>query len=140
MKNLFIIACLALGLSSCCQCRQYEKKNGVELEKTVWQLTQLDGKPFKAAEESFTLSFEDGKFNGRGACNSIFGDAKPQKESGGKIRFTNIGSTRMMCPDQETEDRFINILSITDSFTKEGPYIYLFSDGEMHAVLTAVGK
>ncbi len=131
---------MALGLTSCCECRRYEKKNGVELEKTVWQLTQLNGTPFEAAEESFTLSFEDGKFSGRGSCNTIFGDAKPQKESGGKLRFTNVGSTRMMCPDQEMEDKFVNILANTDSFSKEGPYLYLFSDGELHAVFTAVGK
>ena len=137
MKKLIIIAFMALMMTSCCECNRYEKKYGVELNKTVWQLTQLYGRPVEAAEDAFTVIFDGAKVNGRGACNSFFGDVALQKESGGTLRFSNMGSTQMMCPNQEMEDKFMEVLSTTDSFNKEGEFLYLFTDGELRAILRA---
>lgn len=137
MKKIIVIAFMALLMTSCCECKRYEKRYGVALNKTVWQLTQLYGRPVNATEDTFTVVFDDDKVNGRGACNSFFGDVKVQKESGGTLRFSNMGSTKMMCPDQEMEDKFMEVLSNTDSFNKEGQFLYLFADGELRAILRA---
>lgn len=137
MKRIIVVGIMALLMTSCCECNRYEKRHGVELDKTVWQLTQLFGRPVEAAEDAFTVVFDGDKVNGRGACNTFFGDVQMQRQSGGTLRFSNVGSTRMMCPDQEMEDKFMSVLSTTDSFNKEGEYLYLFTDGELRAVFRA---
>jgi putative lipoprotein len=81
----------------------------------VWELDALDGEPSAAGIET-TLTFSrEGQIGGNGGCNAFGGD---YNVSGGTLSFSNIFSTMMACPDQETpqEQVFLAALEATQAF------------------------
>ena len=53
------------------------------------------------------LFLKDGKISGETGCNRFFGDFTSDDKA---LKFTNIGSTRMMCPQMEFENAYLTAL------------------------------
>lgn len=133
--NIILIAALALLFSGCCQCTKYEKLYGRPLVGTQWQLIQMNGRAVAVDEGYYFTLAADNRFSGKGNCNNIMGDYYIIE--GGKIHFKNIASTRMMCPDQQTEQQFIEMLDTITDYQRDGGYLYLFVNGELLSVFRA---
>ena len=77
------------------------------------------GKPFQTTEggrEGFIMfSMETGSFSGNNTCNNFFGQYDLMEEN--RISFGSAGSTRMACPDQDTERLFMEALQMADNYT-----------------------
>ena len=58
-----------------------------------------------------TFATGEGRFSGNAGCNRINGELKFNDESRNVIRFDNVASTRMMCPDMTTEQNVLAALS-----------------------------
>ena len=103
--RLLLIATLAVSVAACCSCRK-GRKNAKPLTGTTWSLVEWQGRPFQA-KDNYQLVFgtEEGRFGGRGDCNSIMGNYSVTDKGGMKIE--SVASTRAFCPDQAQEDRFI---------------------------------
>jgi copper homeostasis protein (lipoprotein) len=92
-----------------------EKVNPAEgkytLAETKWKLIKLNGKTVKqkGSKTNFIkMNSSDGKFSAFAGCNNMFGSyAMPSVNT---ITFSEIGATRMMCPNMTTEDEFMNML------------------------------
>jgi len=145
MKNptrILVLLAFALLAGSCsaakCHCRAYQKKYRRPLTGTTWQLVQLNGRSVQAEEGKFllTLSAEEGRLAGVGACNRLAGKFETDKSRA--LTFGPIVSTYMACPDLEREHEFIRALRSTTHYDMDGPVLILLSDGEMRALLQAV--
>lgn len=137
MKTLkyLTVALLACLLAGCCACRKYQKKEGRPLVGTSWKMIQQEGRGVRSAD-GYTLRFEaDGRFGGIGDCNRIMGQYNASPD--GKITIRPAGSTRMACPDQAGENRYIEMLRGTTVYQLDGPMLYLFDNGELKAVFQA---
>ena len=55
------------------------------------------------------------------------------------MRISEMGTTRRMCPNEDQERRFIDILNSTTNYKMDGPMLMLISNGELRAVFQAVG-
>ncbi|PKN40343.1 MAG: hypothetical protein CVU60_16025 [Deltaproteobacteria bacterium HGW-Deltaproteobacteria-18] len=92
---------------------------------TRWRLVELFGKP--VAENTrfpfILLDAQAGRISGFGGCNSISGSY--ELKAGKRIRFTNMASTMMACPDMDTEQEFFNVLAMTDNFACNGKTLFL---------------
>lgn len=88
------------------------------------------------------ISFLKGnKIAGETGCNIFFGYFEAD---GDKITFTNMGSTRMMCPQMEFENSYMNALNDISSFTivqdtltfkdKEGNIVAILKKSEPNAL------
>lgn len=128
--KLALIIVLAAGISSCCSCRKGKSRDTVSLTGTKWQLTQLAGAPVSSTiEDSYTLELgTDKRVSGKGNCNRVTGSY--ELPGTGKIKFNGMASTRMMCPDQQTEDKFLKELGSADSYTIDGKMLMLLREGE----------
>ena len=60
---------------------------------------------------------------GFGGCNSVSGAY--ELRNGMRLRFTNMASTMMACPDMELEREFFNVLDMTDNFACDGKTLFL---------------
>jgi heat shock protein HslJ len=92
---------------------------------TRWRLVELMGKPV-AADERFPfihLQAKEGRISGFGGCNSIGGSY--ELKAGNRVRFTNMASTMMACPDMNMEQEFFNVLDMTDNFACDGQTLFL---------------
>jgi len=92
---------------------------------TRWKLVELWGQPVTGDERRpfIQLHGKEGRVSGFGGCNSITGsyELKP----GLRLRFTNIASTMMACPDMDTEQKFFEMLGKTDNFACDGKTLSL---------------
>lgn len=150
MKHLFplLAATLLIAVAaSCCPCRKASSKAHSPLKTTEWTLVQIGGENIASmlkTEGTPRLVFaEDGSFGGYGGCNSLGGqyevipsEARSQKNIAGKMRLSNVFSTKRMCPNDELESRFFSMLAVVDSFTIDGDKLLLFSDGELKLLFT----
>lgn len=140
MKRLFNLSMLcittALIIVGCCHCRS-KSRNAVSLEGNTWQLVKLLSQDIASDGDSFTITFgEDGSLNGKGSCNRVFGDYTATAD--GKFAIGQLGSTRMMCPDVDLENRFFMTLGDAMAYEIDGETLMLLFDGEVQAVFTLV--
>lgn len=131
-RSILVIA-TAIALASCCACRKSNSAK-VPLMQTKWTVVQLDGQTVKTDDNFYIiLTGEDGRFNGRGDCNSMFGTYTVGAD--GAIDFAGVASTRAFCPNQQLEDTFFRTLEAVTSYTIDGKMLMLFRDGDVAAVL-----
>ena len=132
-----IIAAIALSATACCKCDLFRKRYGKPLVGTQWQLAQIEGRDV-TPEDNYTIIFAaDNTLSGIAECNRL--TARYTAAVEGDMMITDVGTTRMLCPNEERERRFIEILSSTTDFKMDGPMLMLISNGEMRAVFQAVG-
>ncbi|MHC9235852.1 META domain-containing protein [Pseudooceanicola sp. 502str34] len=70
----------------------------------TWHLETLNGAPFTSRA---TLVLDEARFSGRAPCNSYFGGWSGTYPA---FSSTQIGATRMACPDLAEEDAFLKAL------------------------------
>lgn len=140
MKTLYKIALLAALtalLGGCCACRSYQKRTRRPLAGTEWQLIQLNGRTVTAEEGRYTITMleADGKLVGTGACNRLSGPYRAEESRA--LKIGPLASTRMACPDLETERAFVAVLESATHYDMDGPMLLLLADGELRAVFQA---
>ena len=136
MKFLSVIS-LAVVISACCACRR--SGNTVPLVDTPWKLTQLYDAPITGSNvESFTFTLNaEGKVSGQGDCNrysGTFSHTATSKTSGKLTMGSDMISTRMMCPGQEMETRYLGMLREIDSYSIDGARLMLIKGGNVLAI------
>lgn len=141
MKKIIVSAILAtlvtMLFAGCCPCRK--GKNNLSLEGREWHLVRMMNHDLQISAEQFTFTFAaDGEFSGMGACNRIFGKYTISDKR--DMTFSDMASTKRMCPDAELEAAFHKILSQTTHYEIDGDMLMLLSNGDMQAVLKAVTK
>ena len=101
-----------------------ENANSMEvqsIENTKWIITTLEGKDMSKKETNgqvvyFTLNSKDNRVNGFSGCNTFMGTYS--LEEGNRISFSQMGSTRMSCPDSDiNEQEILNIFNTADNYT-----------------------
>ena len=102
------------------------------LTNTYWKLTELHGArvtmaPGQEREVRITLD-NDGKVSGFTGCNQLMGGYTVAAEV---LRFTQLGSTRMMCPPpaMQLESAVLAHLNSVTGFRIEGEQLILLKDG-----------
>ena len=78
----------------------------------------------------------DKKISGETGCNRFFGDYSAK---GKNLTFTNVGSTRMMCPEMAFENAFLNVINETAQYTLTDKSLALKDkDGNIIAILKKI--
>ena len=136
--TLFILAIMAITLTSCCDCRKVAKLQK-PLLGTTWQLVQIMGRDIKAEGESYTLMFnEDGSVSGQGDCNRLTAIFKTTEKRA--LDISQLGSTRRLCPDAEGEQAYFDMLDRVTHYEMDGDMMILLSDGTRVAIMKAQGE
>ena len=132
---LFLLAAVTLGATSCCNCRQSRKLER-PLMGTTWQLIQLMAQDVAAEDDSYTVVFHaDGNVSGRGECNALV--AQYTTTESRALDIHNIGSTRRLCPNQEQENSFFDMLDGVTHYEMDADKMLLLSNGTLVAILQA---
>jgi heat shock protein HslJ len=93
-----------------------------------WRVTELNGKKITVAvsdvrEPHLILKTDGNRLTGHSGCNSFFGGYSLQP--GNRITFSQIGSTRIACPNMETESQLFQVLEAVDNYTINGDTLLL---------------
>jgi heat shock protein HslJ len=99
-----------------------------ELVGTRWALVRLGGEPVSlpdGAQEPFlALESTESRAVGYGGCNRFTGS---YALSGDELSFKQMASTRMACPDMQTESAVMKALEATARWQISGAQLDLFS-------------
>jgi len=93
----------ALGLTGCAT-------EQLELQRDVTYIAEWIGDDAVIGRNPVSLTLSDGRAYGNAGCNHWFGS---YERDGQQIRFSNLGSTRKMCPEEimEQEHHFLDLLN-----------------------------
>ena len=120
---------LALNKARMAPLAQFKKEANAPIVEKYWKLKTLEGKDVKMSanqerEIFFTLKSQENRVTGFAGCNSISGEYT--LEEGNRIRFSNMATTMMMCPDVDVnESEYLKIFELADNYTINGDILSL---------------
>src|SRR6188768_2174149 len=111
MKSTFLLITFltALGIGASAQ--------PLHIAGRQWKLVELNGSPVKGSNAYLEFDLDQKRMTGNAGCNRMFGGIQI---SGRQISFSNIGTTRMACPDMGFETGFLTALKSVDRFRQSG--------------------
>ncbi|MBE2279364.1 MAG: META domain-containing protein [Ignavibacteriaceae bacterium] len=129
MYKILIVITLTILFAGCFS-QSVIKEETVLLSNNLWTLSSLpgievlDSQSEKAPNISFNLN--ENKVSGFAGCNRFMG---PVQINGETIKFGNIASTMMACPEMELEIKFMKIFNTVDRYTiQDGKLIFFSGD------------
>lgn len=123
MKNLFLSIFVLLMVFSCTTLSNISKVGSkqVPISNTQWTLAEsVKGK-------TPTLILENNKISGNAGCNNYFGNLVLDTTAG-NFSVSNIGSTKMMCDNMETEANFLSMLREANKYVVNGNTLELYKN------------
>jgi heat shock protein HslJ len=113
-KILWMVALVATTLVAC-----NKNTNNAQNVSGEWNLIEMNGQSMAEAETA-TLPFigfnqAESSIYGNAGCNSFFGTMVTDENNANALRFDNMGSTKMMCPNMEVEDAMLSALAKVSS-------------------------
>ncbi|MCQ4301228.1 META domain-containing protein [Pseudomonas songnenensis] len=94
---------VAIGLAGCAT-------EPLELQRDVTYIAEWIGDEPVVGRTAVSLTLSEGRAYGNAGCNHWFGS---YEQNGQQIRFSNLGSTRKLCPEEimEQEHAFLDLLN-----------------------------
>lgn len=104
----------------------------------IWVLEEMKGTT--VSKESFNskevpnmeVNINTNRFSGFSGCNRITGSLFYEKDV---LRFTQIASTRMACPNMDKENEFLTALQASTSYKVENNRLYLSNPSEENLLI-----
>ena len=129
----FVLAAASAIFAMC------SNNNNIPVESN-WELEYIysNGSAIAPPEEHTpTLAFlKDSKIAGETGCNRFFGDYTIKDKN---LKFDNVGSTRMMCPQMQFETAYLQVISNTASYSMDDNKLALKdNDGNIIALLEKI--
>jgi heat shock protein HslJ len=107
-----------------------------------WALVELDGAPAVGSGGSggayMQLEADSARVTGFTTCNRFFG--RYEVQSGGRLRFSQLGSTKMACVEparSQQETRFMTVLQAADRYELVGDTLALYAAEQRRARFVA---
>lgn len=117
-----MIVMLALIFVSCGTTHKIEETAKSTLH-TKWELTVLDGQAVWMEKPIYLELTDDNKVGGFVGCNRLGGAYTI--ENGNQIRFSQLITTRMACPELSLENEVLKMLNTIDNFTIDNEKLML---------------
>jgi heat shock protein HslJ len=109
-----------------------------KLKNTFWNLIELNGesiKNYKLKKNIHLLIQNDNSIKGFSGCNNFFGNSFSSNDT---LKFSQIGSTLMMCANSNVEQKFNKVLEKTNMYEIYGEFLYLYNKEKLLAVFESV--
>lgn len=118
MKKIFVLLFILLSLTAC-------KSNKKVIEQTIspmdmiakWGVESISGYDNPPTNLTLSLNLQDNTAHGFASCNKFNGNAIRDNN---KLSFPALVTTRMMCPNMESEDAYLKALDKVESFDIKG--------------------
>lgn len=123
MKKVFVSICIALTALTLSSCRSTKEATSLSSMNGEWNVVEINGTTVVPAQGQALpfIGFDTatGKVYGNSGCNRLMGsfDVKAQA---GTIDLSQLGSTRMMCPDMTIEQNVLGALAQVKGYRKVG--------------------
>lgn len=109
---MMIMAAVAISAAfTMTSCKSSKNALQVSALNGEWNVTTVNGQKPEAEREVFIgIDLNNKNVFGCAGCNRIMGSIETNEEKPGKLSFTKLGTTRMMCPYMTTETAVISAM------------------------------
>lgn len=118
MRRTFlgVAAICAVALMTSCMS---SKKTAQTVDLTgEWNIVTVDGEKIENEKAPFIgLDMNGKRVYGSAGCNRMMGGFELDSVQAGKIHFSQIATTRMMCPDMDTEHKILGALNKVEGYS-----------------------
>ncbi|MBD5235038.1 MAG: META domain-containing protein [Barnesiella sp.] len=90
------------------------RKHNMDFLNGAWQVTEIDGQPNTNEGIRFVIDLPEKKLHGNAGCNIVNGEITVDPDVTNSLQFSNLITTRMMCPDIATETSVLVALEETE--------------------------
>lgn len=117
MKKTILMAAATIMMICSCATKTMTGITPASIAGT-WAITEAMSKDVKNAETAPFISFsEQGEVNGNASVNTFFGGYSVKN---GKLKFSNLGMTRMMGRSMDVEDAISKALDLAETIQVNG--------------------
>lgn len=98
-------------------CASSQKTVAIDDMKGAWTIVSVNGKAIQNPENEAFIDFntDENVITGSATCNNFRGVIVINENDRNKFQLENIASTRMACPDMETEQKIFEALNAARS-------------------------
>ena len=89
------------------------RKHNMDFLNGNWQITSVNGKAVSSDDATLFIDINELKVHGNTGCNLFNGSLFINPDKSNAIDFSNLASTRMMCPNMEQESAILLALEET---------------------------
>lgn len=122
-KYLFyIFMCLmSVGVLAACKTRKVVEATVSDLDGE-WVVVEMNGRPLAAGENQPVMRLDILRrgLSGNAGCNRLMGQIEYDSDHRNIIRFLQVATTRMACPDMSVERAFLEALDKVARFEAVG--------------------
>ena len=108
-----------------------------------WNITEVDGQQISTERMPF-IGFDvvQKRIYGNSGCNRMMGTFEADSLKPGALKFGQIGSTRMMCPDMKVEQMVLGALDKVTSFqtVSDKPEVIFLCNQDGQSLITLEKK
>lgn len=90
------------------------RKHNMDFLNGAWRVTAINGKPNSNEGIQFVFDLPEKKIHGNAGCNIVNGEISVEPDVTNSVQFSNMATTRMMCPDLATETAVLVALEETE--------------------------
>lgn len=92
------------------------RKHNLNFLTGAWRITKVNGRNVpKNAGIQMVVDLANNKIHGNAGCNVLNGSISVNMEVENGVKFGNLATTRMTCPDIELEQQFLQALTETET-------------------------
>lgn len=125
MKKVFylFLVLVGLGIVSGCKTRTAPAAAFSDLNGD-WNVVEINGQPVNPEQTHQMLSLDVARhtLSGNAGCNRMMGKIEYTDRQPNIIKFPNIATTRMACPDMKGEQELLEALGKVVRFAAVGEY------------------
>lgn len=131
-KIYFLILVVILWLYGCKTASPTQPEAEADtIIDAYWMLLSLEGQSPQAPNNTRTayirLEEKENDLKGFSGCNHFFGK---YALNGSSLRFSDLGATRMMCPNMEQETKLMQVLGRVESYAIAGRILTFYQGSE----------
>lgn len=117
MKKLVIKLMAVCAGALLVSCSNGKNKLSVSALDGEWTITEVGGQPVSMSKMPF-IGFDvaQRRVYGNSGCNRMMGSFEVDSLKPGELKFAQLGSTRMMCPDMKVEQSVLAALNEVTSY------------------------
>lgn len=142
MKNILFLAGI-LVLFSCNTSKKAKGGNDMYLTGTKWTIIKIRESMATSTESARYIELSlpskkgEGTITGNVGCNNFRGTYKSQKGTS-TIKFSQLASTKMTCPNIDQETKILGFLERVNSYEISGTILKFYAGGELLLTLEGV--
>lgn len=114
------------------------RKHNMDFLNGAWRVTAINGNANTNEGIQFVIDLPEKKLHGNAGCNIVNGDISIDPDVSNSIQFSNLATTRMMCPDLATETAVLVALEETEKAFAKSDDVVTFVNHAGKPVLSLV--